>query len=86
MTRSTVVKKGPREYRGPFECQASRLLSVDGRDCRRRVEAMDVALRVLEHRPSAPGFSARGFGELDLLLCKLLLCLVDVINLQNYAA
>jgi hypothetical protein len=57
-----------------------------GAGCGGRVQAVDVAFRVLEHGPASPGLGPRLLGELHAALLELLGGLVDVVDLEDDAA
>src|SRR5579864_99413 len=50
------------------------------------MQAVDVAFRVLEHRPASPGLGPWLLGELDAALLELFAGLVDVVDLEDDAA
>src|ERR1700720_790350 len=57
-----------------------------GAGCGGRVQAVDVAFRVLEHGPASPGLGPRLLGELHAALLEFLGGLVDVVDLEDDAA
>src|SRR5258708_7359396 len=68
----------------PARARPLLLLAGAGRDG--RVQAVDVAFRVLEHRPTSPRLGPRTFRNLDVDLLEVLGGLVDVVDLEDDAA